>query len=324
MAAALAAAESGQRVVLLESRPHLGGCFDYRVSTTGNGTPLYERARELAGKVKQTGNIRVFEHTAMVGAYNNNLITAFQVGKDGDGFTERYIEIRSDSVVVATGCIERPLLFEHNERPGVMQVGCAHRLARTYGLLPGNEAVFSVGHDLGLEAAVDLFDLGLKINCVADIREDGQDPDLLQALAEREIPVLGGWVATQAHGAKTVKKVTVSTVEGTVRRQFPCDLLVASAGLTPVTGPFILAQAKMGYDSRTGYFLPTDLPEKMFPAGRITGINDPDAIEASGRLAGLEAAAAAGADVAHAVAAAGKAPRPFPARNAAANWSPPR
>ncbi|CAB5147550.1 Sarcosine oxidase alpha subunit (EC [Olavius algarvensis associated proteobacterium Delta 3] len=312
MAAALAAAESGHRVVLLESRPHLGGCFDYRVTTNGQGTHLYERARELAEQVKQTANIRRFEHAAMVGAYNNNLITAFQVGKAGDGFTERYIEIRSASVVVATGCIERPLLFEHNERPGVMQVGCAHRLARTYGILPGKEAVFSVGHDLGLEAAVDLSDLGVKIACVADIREDGQRPDLLEALAERDIPVLGGWVATHAHGGKTVKKATLSTVEGTVRRQFPCDLLVASAGLTPVSGPFILAQAGMGYDRRTGYFLPTGLPEKMFPAGRITGINDPDAIEASGRLAGLEAAAAAGADVTQAAAAARQAVAALP------------
>ena len=81
MTAALAAAESGQRVVLLESRPHLGGCFDYRVSVTAEGTPLYQRARELARKVEQTGNIRTFTHTSMVGAYNNNLITAFQVGR---------------------------------------------------------------------------------------------------------------------------------------------------------------------------------------------------------------------------------------------------
>jgi sarcosine oxidase subunit alpha len=153
----------------------------------------------------------------MVGAYNNNLITAFQVGKAGDAFTERYIEIRSESVVVATGCIERPLLFDHNERPGVMQVGCAHRMARTYGLLPGSEAVFSVGHDLGLEAAIDLFDLGLKINCVADIREDGQNPELMLALAERKIPVLKGWVAATAHGGKQVEKVTLTTVEGTVK-----------------------------------------------------------------------------------------------------------
>lgn len=33
----------------------------------------------------------------------------------------------------------------------------------------------------------------------------------------------------------------------------------------------------------------------MFPAGRLTGINHPQAIEASGRLAGLRAAAACGA-----------------------------
>jgi sarcosine oxidase subunit alpha len=302
MAAALAAAESGRRVILLESRPHLGGCFDYRVTTDAEGTPLFQRARRLAEKVKQTGNIRLFEHTSMVGAYNNNLITAFQVGKPGDAFTERYIEIRSQSVVVATGCIERPLLFDNNERPGVMQVGCAHRMARTYGLLPGDEAVFSVGHDLGLEAAVDLFDLGLKIQCVADIREDGQNPVLLLALAERKIPVLKGWVAAKAHGTPTVKTVTVSTVEGTVKRRFTCDLLVASAGLTPVTGPFVMTQAKMEYDSCTGYFLPTQLPENMYPAGRIIGLNDPDAVVASGRLAGLEAAAAAGAELEQSVA----------------------
>ena len=312
MNAALAAAESGQRVILLEARPHLGGCFDYRVRAAGDGTPMYQRARELADKVAQTPNIRVFTHTPMVGAYTNNLITAFQVGKAGDAFTQRYIEIRSDSVVVATGCIERPLLFDNNERPGVMQAGCAHRLARTYGLLPGKEAVFSVGHDLGLEAAIDLFDLGLKINCVADIREDGQNPELLLALAERKIPVLKGWVAAKAHGCKQVEKVTLTTVEGTVKRDFDCDLLVASAGLTPVTGPFILAHAAMGYDSLTGYFLPTELPAKMFPAGRLTGINDAAAIEASGRLAGLKAAAAAGVDMTAAVAEAEKAAAALP------------
>jgi sarcosine oxidase, subunit alpha len=295
MCAALAAAESGQRVVLVESRPQLGGCFDYRVVPM-DGKPLYQRSRELAEKVEETPNIRVFKHTPVIGSYTDNLITAFQVGGPDDAFTERYLEIRTDSVVVATGCIERPLIFENNERPGIMQVGCAHRLARTYGLLPGNEAVFSVGHDLGLEAAVDLFDLGLKIPCVADARQDGQNPDLLLALADRRIPVLKGWVATEARGRKRVKGVTLATVEGTVSRQFACDLLVASAGLTPVTGPLILAGAKMHYDSHTGYFLPSELPEKMFAAGRLTGLNDPVAIEVSGRLAGLKAAMAAGAD----------------------------
>jgi sarcosine oxidase subunit alpha len=67
----------------------------------------------------------------------------------------------------------------------------------------------------------------------------------------------------------------------------------------------------MGYDSRTGYFLPTELPAKMFPAGRITGVNHP-AIEASGRLAGLKAAAAAGANMDEAVAVAEQAVSALP------------
>ncbi|MFN2353992.1 MAG: 2Fe-2S iron-sulfur cluster-binding protein [Desulfopila sp.] len=290
MSAALAAAESGLRVILLESRPHLGGTFDYRVEEYNTNTPLYRRARDLAEQIEQAANIRVFKHTSMIGAYTNNLITAFQVGSKGDSFTERYIEIRSETVVVATGCIERPLIFEHNERPGIMQVACAHRLARTYGLLPGNRAVFSIGHDLGLEAAIDLHDLGLAIECVADIRENGQSAELMAALKKRDIHFLPGWVAAQAHGRKGVEKISMATVDGSKHRTVSCDLVVASAGLTPVTGPMLLADATTAFDSHTGYFVASQLPEKMYQAGRVTGLNHPQSIEVSGKIAGLQAA----------------------------------
>lgn len=294
MSAALAAAEQGLRVILLESRPWLGGFFDYRQTENEEGVPLFQSARQMADQLEQITNVRIFTHTAVVGVYNNNLITAFQKGQAGDHFDERYVEIRAQSVVVATGCIERPLLFENNERPGVMQIGCAHRLARTYGLLPGEQAVFSIGHDLGLEAALDLFDLGLKIACVADIREDGQDPQLLEGLAERNIPFLKGWVATEAFGTKALKQVRLGTIQGTLQKEFSCDLLVASAGMTPLTGPLSLAQAELTYDHHTGFFLPQKLPAKIQAAGRILGLNHPKSIEASGRLAGIMAAADCG------------------------------
>ena len=295
MSAALAAAGQGLRVILLESRPWLGGFFDYRAATGSNGAPLFERARELAKTVAEAPGIRLFTHAAVVGVYNNNLVTAFQVGGESDHFDERYIEIRAQSVVVATGCSERPLLFENNDRPGVMQINTAHRLARTYGLLPGENAVFSVGHDLGLEAALDLSNLGLKISCVADIREDGQDPELVAALEDRKIPFMRGWVATTAHGEKRVTRVALSTTAGTRRRELDCNLLVASAGMTPVTGPLSLGHAEFTFDLHTGFFLPTKLPAKMRAAGRLLGLTNDAAIEASGRLAGLMAAADCGA-----------------------------
>ena len=301
MSAALAGAEEGLSVILLEARPWLGGCFDHRTVRNGSGTPLYERAAELALQVEATPNIRVFKHTSVLGTYSNNLVTAFQHGGESDLFEERYIEIRAQSLVVATGCIERPLLFQNNEKPGVMQVGCAHRLARTWGLLPGKRAVFSIGDDLGIEAAIDLADLGMEIACVADVREDGQKPGLVAEMKKRGIPFYGGWVAGEAIGRHTVKRVRLSALTGFRERRFECDTLVASAGLTPVWGPLALGQAKMSYDNHTGFFLPRQLPEKMHAAGRMLGFNDPDAIEASGKIAGLWAAGDCGVGIGAAV-----------------------
>ncbi len=290
MMAALAAAKKGVRVILMEARPWLGGWFEYRSAEYIKRQTYHDRAEILAREVENNKNIRVLTHTANVGAYNNNLITGFQVGGEGDSFTERYIELRANSVVVATGCIERPLLFDNNERPGVMQAGCALRLANTYGLLPGKIAVFSIGHDLGLEAAVALYDLGISIPVIADIREDGQDPTRLKEIRDRNITLLKGWVATEALGSKQVKKVTLKSVDGIVSKTINCDLLVASAGFTPLTGPLVVNQAKLKYDNHTNFFMPVDLPRKMHGAGRILGFESGESIEESGRLAGLKAA----------------------------------
>ncbi|MCP3953356.1 MAG: glycine cleavage T protein (aminomethyl transferase), partial [Desulfobacterales bacterium] len=220
----------------------------------------------LADEVTAHDNIRLFTHTSAVGTYNNNLITGFQIGKKEDVFDERYIEIRAKSVVAAAGCIERPLIFDNNERPGVMQIACALRMAKTYGQLPGKKAVFSIGHDLGLEAALELHGLGLTIACIADIREDGQDPKLLEKIQAEKIPLLKGWVATKAHGAKTVKKLSLSSIDGQISKTFSCDLIVASAGMTPVTGHITVALGTLKYDSHTGFFLPDQMPDKMHAA----------------------------------------------------------
>jgi sarcosine oxidase subunit alpha len=296
MSAALAAAESGLSVILLEARPWIGGSFEYR-TTLFDGIPLSERASTLAALAAQNPNIRLFKHAPVIGTYSNGFVTAIQRGGETDSFDQRYVEVRAGAVVIATGCIERPLLFENNEKPGVMQVGCAHRLARTWGLLPGRESVFSIGHDMGIEAAIDLADLGLEVKCVADVREDGQDPGLVSELKVRNIPFYRGWVATRAKGCNAVKKVELSTISGFRKRRIECDTLVASAGLTPVWGPLSLGQAKMTYDLHTGFFLPKHVPEKMHAAGRMLGFSEPASLEASGRLAGLRAANDAGVEL---------------------------
>ncbi len=301
MSAALAAADGGLRVVLLESRPWLGGVLEYRERPYGEGVIPRERAVDLAVRVESHPHVRVLKHAPAVGVYPTLQVTAFQRGGDSAPFDERYVEIQARSIVVATGCIERPLVFENNERPGVMQPSCAHRLARTWGILPGCRAVFSVGSDLGIEAALDLADLGMEVACVADVREDGQDAGLVADLAARSIAFMRGWVAVQAHGSRGVKAVTLSSVNGARRKKVECDLLAASAGFTPATGPLGLAGARLTHDPWTGFFLPVQLPPGLHAAGRLLGLQDPRSIELSGGEAGLCAVSHCGVDATEAL-----------------------
>lgn len=296
MSAALAAADYGLRVVLLEARPRLGGFYDWRTRKVDDGPPLYQRAAAMAARLAERPNVRCFTHTFVNGLWGDNLVTAFQVGGADDPFEEQYLEIRAASVVVATGSIERPLLFENNDRPGVMQVACAHRLARTYGLLPGRAAVFSVGQNLGLEAAVDLADLGLNVLCVADCRMEGHDPELVEALSDRKIPFRAGWAASRCEGDRSLSETLLTSLDGANRERFKCDLLVASAGRTPANGLLYLGQARMAYDRFTNFFLPEQLPTGLHAAGRLLGYNDPASIEASGSLAGVASAIDNGAN----------------------------
>ena len=296
ISAALAAAEAGYRVALFEGRPQLGGFYDWRTREYGD-QPLYERGRKLARQAEEAQNLRIFKHAFVIDVCGDNLVSAFQVGCKGGHFRERYISVRPECVVVATGCIERPLIFEHNERPGVMQASCALRLARQYGLLPGSRAVFSVGDDLGLEAALDLAGLGLVVEAVADARDDGHDPELVAALRQKKITFLPGWAATEALGKPELNGVILGNLNGSGTSQFSCDLLVANAGPQALSGALNTVGAKFGYDDHTGMFLPTGLPPRVFAAGRLLGYTDPDALEASGRLAGLKSADALGAKV---------------------------
>lgn len=297
MAAALSAAAQGLRVILMEARPWLGGSHDWRVRVYG-GESLNACGRRLARQVADTSDIRVFLHAPVIDLSGSNQVTAFQVGSSDDDYEQRYIRFTPKSVVVATGTMGRPLVFDQNELPGIMQVGCAWRLARTYGILPGQRAVFSVGDDLGLEAAVDLSDLGLDVQVVADHRHTGQDPFLVSELSRRGIAFESGRIAASAKGKKQVSDVTVTQLNGREARHYDCDLLVASAGLTPVIGPLSTVGATLAFDPYTGFFLPGAMPTGVHAAGRLLGLFDPDALEADGKLAGLKAARDVMGDVA--------------------------
>ena len=266
MSAALAAAESGLRVCLFERRPWLGGHLAWRAREF-EGEPLHRRAEALAARLRAAENVKVFTSSPVTGVWGENLVTGFTIGSDDDPFQERHWECRAKTVVVAAGCMDRPLVFNHNDRPGVMQAGAAWRLARTYAVRPGRAAVFSVGDDLSLEAALDLAGLGVEVRGVADARAAGrQDPALVAALERRGIPVLPGWAASRAIGRRRVKACELRPLNGDGASRFECDLLVANAGTQPRIGVLATAKARLAYCTRTQH-----PPARRTAARRVRG-----------------------------------------------------
>ncbi len=295
MSAALAAAESGLRVCLFERRPWLGGHLAWRVREF-EGQPLYRRARALARRLRAAENVKVFTNSPVTGVWGENLVTGFTIGTETDPFLECHWECRAKTVVVAAGCMDRPLVFNHNDRPGVIQAGAAWRLARTHAVRPGWAAVFSVGDDLSLEAAVDLADLGVEVRGVADAREAGrQDAAVVGALEERGIPLLPGWAVSRAMGRRRVRGCELRPLDGGGSSHFQCDLLVANGGMQPRIGVLATAKARLSYCAHTHTYQPAELPSGVVAAGSMTGLRDPRSIETSGRLAGYRAAGLADA-----------------------------
>ncbi len=62
---------------------------------------------------------------------------------------QRRWTVRARQVVLATGAIERPLVFAGNDRPGVMLATAARAYVHQYAVRPGSRAVVFANNDAG-------------------------------------------------------------------------------------------------------------------------------------------------------------------------------
>ena len=296
MTAALGAAKAGASVILLERRAELGGFYNWRTVSI-DGLPAAKRAASIAKQVKENSQIIVLEDTFVMGIWGERQVTAYKRGSADDIYDEQYIEIMAGSVICTTGSLERPLVFEHNDRPGVMQADCAHRLVNQYGISPGKKLAFSIGDNLGLEAALDLAKLGVQVVMVADSRESGFDPALVKELTQLNIEFRPGCAVSRVAGNRKIKKAFFADLKTGAATSVICDTVVANAGRSADVRVVSTSGAKVQYDQTTGFFIPAILPEKVFFAGRAKGLEKGQNIEASGYHAGLDSAASIGYSV---------------------------
>jgi sarcosine oxidase subunit alpha len=297
LAAALAASETGARVALCDQNPALGGSLIAETEATIEGRSAADWLAEAVALLRSAANVRLMTRTQAFGYYAQNflalseLIAEPDLIADPDLPRERLWQVRAREVVLATGAIERPLVFPDNDRPGVMLADAARRYWNQYGVKVGERVVVATTHDSAYRAALDFKRAGVAVELIADLRGEAKGP-LPDAARAAGLEVAAGAEILGVEGRLRVKAVRLS-VSG-VRRTVACDALLVSGGWTPSVHLFSQSRGKLVFDAALGVFKPGASAQRERSAGASNAIFDLTAALAEGRVAGHEAAVAAG------------------------------
>lgn len=300
LAAALAAGETGARVVLMDERPALGGALlglGYGI----DGRDGADWASAAHARLAAMPETRVLTRTTLFGYYDNNSLAALERRTDHLGprapagiARQRLWHVKARRVVLATGAHERPLVFADNDRPGIMLASAAQLYVNHYAALPGRRAVLFTNNDAAYEAARDLARAGVAIAAVVDCRPAPTAP-LADALREACAALYAHAVVAATHGAKRVRAVTVKGLEaGGPARRVACDCVLVSGGWDPAVHLFRQSGGGLAFEEARGVFLPGAPVQPVEVAGAAAGRFALAACLEEGAAAGARAARAAG------------------------------
>jgi sarcosine oxidase subunit alpha len=288
MAGAIAAAEQGAQVLLVDEQPRPGGSLAWQLA----GVPT--ASDDLSGMLEQieaSDNIQLRCGTRAVGWYGDHL-----VGLVDD---DRLTKLRAKAILVAAGCFEQPAVFQNNDLPGVMLGSAAQRLIHLYSVKPFDRAVVLSANSDGYRVALDLHSAGVVVAAVVDLRHDGEPTEPGQAVAAANIPIHKGhaiYEAVPAAGKKRIRGAVICPLnsDGTARSEsrtlVDCDGIAVSVGWTPNGGLIYQAGGRFRHSEHVEQLVPGELPAGVFAAGRANGVFDLDDQIDDGYRAGLNAA----------------------------------
>jgi sarcosine oxidase subunit alpha len=297
IAAALAAADSGARVILCDEQPEFGGSLLGDDSAQIDGTAGLEWVARATATLRGNPRVTLLSRTTAFGYFPHNFIglnerlTEHLAAPSPGRQRERLWQVRARAVVLATGAIERPLVFPGNDRPGIMLAGAGQTYLNRYGVRVGNRAVIVTAADAAYQAALDLHAAGVVIAAVADVRANPTGA-LTEAARRAGIDVLPSSTVLGTDGDLRVSRISLGRVEnGAVRSApaFNCDVVLMSGGFTPSVHLFSQSRGKLTWSDALQSFVPGESAENERSAGACRGVFDLADVVADGTAAGAAA-----------------------------------
>ncbi|WP_257846082.1 MULTISPECIES: 2Fe-2S iron-sulfur cluster-binding protein [unclassified Sphingomonas] len=291
LAAAQHAAASGRSVMLVTGGAHWGG----RLAGTREsveGRPAQEWIAETLRTLAALPNVTLMNRTLATGHYDHGLVALCERLTDHlpiaerTGPRQRLWRVRADRLILATGAIERPLVFRGNDRPGVMLAGAARAYLHRYAVVAGREIVVATTNDSAWHAAFDLAGAGATVTAILDSRPSPPQPLIARAEA------LGIAIHLRTAPAEAIGRNAVRAVR--LGRVFPggrivgetvtlsCDLLLMSGGWSPAVHLHSQGGGRLKLDPGLHSFVP-ERSSAQLSIGGAAGELQTDATVATAR-----------------------------------------
>ncbi|MCF1447554.1 sarcosine oxidase subunit alpha [Agrobacterium vitis] len=301
LTAALAAAETGASVIICDEQPEMGGAFHYDTGAVIDRQNGYDWAQATVAKLKAMDNVTVLTRTTAFGYYNHNFLGLAEritdhIAKPAKGLPrERLWQVRAKKVVLATGAIERHMVFANNDRPGIMLASAARTYLNHFGVAVGAKVAVYTAHDSAYEAAIDLKKAGVQVVAIIDSRRNPGVSVLADAKAAG-IEVLTEHCVLDTAGRLRLKSITIASKGGFDRRKLAVDALLMSGGWTPSVHLFSQSRGKLRFDAANQRFLPDIYVQDSICIGACNGTDDLSELLAEAYASGARLAKEAGAE----------------------------
>ena len=302
IAAALAAARTGARIVLTDEQHELGGRL-LSGRDVIDGQPSSEWVTATVDELTALPEVVLLLRTTVFGYHDHNYLTLLERCTDHLGpitnptcTRQRIWHVRAKEVILATGAHERSLIFSGNDRPGVMLAGAVETYIRRYAVRPGQRAVVFTNNDSAYDAAHSLVEAGIEVSAIVDVRT-GPNGSKVQEMRRRGALILDNHAIANTAGRRRIAAVEVKALgldDKSPRQHFECDLLAVSGGWNPAVHLFSQAQGKLRFDEHLSAFVPHESIQRLRSVGAATGSFTLQDCLAQGLAAGAAAAEFAG------------------------------
>ncbi len=298
---ALEAASFGVNVALIDRNDHPGGqlvkqthkFFGWHLKSAGTRGILIARA--LSEQVARSDKIEFLGSTEALGCYDDGVLLLER--PDGIG------HLRYQRLLIATGALEKTLLFPGNDLPGVYGAGAVQTLMNVYGVRPGHSVLMVGSGNIGLIVSYQLAQAGVKVACLVEAAPAIGGYAVHAAKVRRlGIPILTRCSVKEVYGENEVEGAVIwqldedwNGISGT-ETDLKVDVVCLATGLSPLGELLWQAGCEMRYVPHLGGVVPLHdenmetTVDGIYVAGDAAGIEEASTAMAAGKLAGLSAA----------------------------------